>query len=356
MPDLPADRFQLDAPVQACEPLPGGHIHRSFRVETTSGRRYLLQRFNTRVFPHPAGVLRNIVLVTTYLAEHRGREPAADSRRSLRLVPARDGAFWLTSDDGAVWRMYHFIEGAVSHQRVEDPGLAYETGHAFGEFARLLADYAGPPLDITLPGFHDTPARVRTLEDVLARDPAGRASSARRESTALLRRRELARGIPPAGSAGGPPVRIAHHDAKVANVLFDAATAEALCVVDLDTVMPGTILHDFGDLVRSCTSPTAEDEADLVGVAVRPGLYRALARGYLEAAGGLLTPAERAHLETAGRVITYEQAVRFLADYLAGDGYYRVTDPEQNLRRCRTQLRLLETLEERQAELEAALL
>lgn len=354
MPDVPAARFRLDAPVVACEPVAGGHIHHSYRVETQSGRQYLLQHINRGVFLRPEAMMHNIALVTAHLAGRLQREGVEDPRRSLHLVPTRDGAWWLTLEDAAVWRMFDFAEGTVTRARVATPAEAAETGRAFGRFAGLLADYAGPALAITIPGFHDTAARLQALETIAAADPAKRAAQVGAELSSLLRRGGLARALPPAGTPGGPPLRLAHHDAKAANVLFDARSGEALCVIDLDTVMPGTILHDFGDLVRSCTSPTEEDEPDLARVGVRPELYRGLVRGYLEGAGPLLTSFERAHLGLAGRVITFEQAVRFLTDYLAGDTYYRVRDPEQNLRRCRTQIRLLETLEDHAEDLERA--
>jgi Ser/Thr protein kinase RdoA (MazF antagonist) len=243
--------------------------------------------------------------------------------------------------------MLVYVEGTVTREAAAAPGEAYEAARAFGRFQRLLGGYDGPRLHETIPGFHDTPARLAALERAAEDDVAGRRAGCRAELDAMLGRRGLARALLAARGRGDAPERVVHNDAKMANVLLDARTGEGVCVVDLDTVMPGLSLYDFGDLARSAASAAAEDETDLARVAVRAETFAALAAGFLDGAGGLLSAGERALLVTAAQVITYEQAARFLTDYLGGDRYYRVSPerPRHNLERARAQLALLETFE-----------
>jgi len=248
-----------------------------------------------------------------------------------------------------VWRVYPFISRTSVREHVATRTQARQTGRAFGTFQRLLASYDGPPLHETIQCFHDTARRVQALERAVCDDWAGRVAGAREEIADALAHRELAAVLPPLLASGAVPARIAHNDAKSSNVLLDERTGKALCVVDLDTVMPGSALYDFGDLVRSATSPTAEDEPDTTRVGARLELFEGLAEGFIEEAGGILTRAERGLLVLAGRIITFEQAVRFLTDHLDGDRYYRTGYPGHNLVRCRTQLALLASLERLEA-------
>lgn len=334
---------------------PGGHINDSYRVTRaaeggTPG--WLLQRLNPRVFPDGPAVMANVAHVTRHIADQLRREGVADwRRRTLVLVPTRDGADWYQAPDGACWRLVPFIAGTLARERPRHARDAEQAAAAFGQFLCRLANYDGPPLAITLPGFHDTVARFAALDDAVRADVAGRAASVRAELDAVLRHRPMADVLPPLLGGADVPTRVVHNDAKMANVLFDERTGEALCVVDPDTVMPGSALHDFGDLVRSMASPTAEDERDVRRVGVRVEMFAALARGFLSTAGAVLTPAERALLPFAGELLTLEQAVRFLADHLAGDRYYRITRPGQNLDRARAQIALLESLVAHEREL-----
>ena len=353
-----AERFAFEGAIASIAPLPGGggHIHDSFRVDTRAGggHAYLLQALNQRVFPRPDLVMENVARVTRHLAARLESAGVADpERRAPALVPTRRGKDWYREADGTSWRAFRFITGSVVRDRARSPADPYAAGRAFGEFLRLLADYDGPPLHETLPGFHDTAARFARLESTVRADPCRRAAAAREEIEAVLAQRALADVLPPLLASGEVPRRIVHNDARIANVLLDERTGEALCAVDLDTVMSGTALWDFGDLVRSTVSPTAEDEEDLSRVGVRLPMFAALARGFLEAAGGLLVPRERGLLGFSGRVITLEQAVRFLTDHLEGDRYYRIARPEHNLVRCRAQLALLRSLTAHADELEA---
>jgi hypothetical protein len=352
--DAIAGRFALAGPIIWVEALPGGHINDSYRVTARakdgSEVDYLLQHMNPRVFPDPVRVMENIAYVTRHLEGHRR---ARHTRRdTLTLIPTTSGGAWMEDAARSCWRMYAYHTRTHVAAEAAQPRDAYEAANAFGEFIRLLVDYDGPPLHETIAGFHDTAARLRQLDDAVEADLLGRAQNARDEIAEIRAARELADVLPPLIASGEVPRRIAHNDAKISNVLLDDATGEACCVVDLDTVMPGSLLHDFGDMVRSMTSPTAEDEVDLALVAVRPDLFEAVARGFLQGAGPIITPAERANLVFAGRLITLEQAARFLTDYLEGDRYYHDTRGDQNLRRARTQLCLFSTLNARERELQ----
>lgn len=351
--DAIAGRFALAGPIIWVEALPGGHINDSYRVtaRTKGGSEvdYLLQHMNPRVFPDPVGVMENIAYVTRHLEGHRRARHT--TRDTLTLIPTTSGGAWMEDAARSCWRMYIYHTGTHVAAQAAEPHEVYEAATAFGEFLRLLVDYDGPPLHETIPGFHDTAARLRQLDDAAGADALGRAQNARDEIAEIRAARPLADVLPPRIAAGDVPRRIVHNDAKISNVLLDDATGQACCVVDLDTVMPGSLLHDFGDMVRSMTSPTAEDEADLAQVGVRPELFEAVARGFLEGAGPIVTPAERELLVVAGRLITLEQAARFLTDYLEGDRYYHDTRGDQNLRRARTQLCLYNTLTAREKEL-----
>lgn len=355
-PGVALCQFALTGEPVAIEPFPGGHINDSYRVVVRRGAArlaYVLQRINPAVFPDPVRVMENVVRVTEHLARRLKALGVGDwQRRVIALVPAWDGACWVPDEEGACWRLYPFIDARVT-ERPTTPSEAREAARAFGRFLELLADFGGPPLHETIPGFHDTNRRYTALERAVAADACGRVSRAQAEIDAVLAQRALADVLPPLVAGGEVPQRVVHNDAKISNVLFDAATGEALGVVDLDTVMPGSALHDFGDLVRSMASSTDEDETDLTRVGVRVEFFEALARGFLETTGAMLTPRERELLVFAGRIITLEQAVRFMTDYLDCDAYYRATRPRQNLDRCRTQLRLFESLSARERELEA---
>jgi len=326
-------RFAIDAPVVAVEPFsgPAGHINASYVVTTHRGGRFFLQRLNRHVFPNLDALMENVARVTRHVGG------------PLRLVPTREGLACARDDQGDVWRLYGFIERAVARAMASAADAERAAG-AFGAFQRALADLPGPRLHETIPHFHDTPRRLESFECAVQRDSAGRAAEARKEIAQVQGRRELAAVLVKAAASGTVPERIVHNDAKLANVLFDAASGEALCVVDLDTVMPGLALFDFGDLVRSMATRAAEDERDTSRVRLEPELFESIARGYVAATRKLLTPAERELLVPAAQVIVFEQAVRFLIDHLEGDRYYRIARPGHNLDRCRTQLALLDAL------------
>ena len=329
-----------------------GHINDTFAAtfEAPSGPyRLVLQRLNRHVFPEPEKVMENASAVTRHLRARLTASGVPDAdRRALRLVPTRDGTDYLFDGAGEPWRAWRFVEGARSVDVVSEPRTAFEAARAFGEFQRLLLDYDGPPLHETLPRFHHTPTRWARLAKAAEADAAARASGAAAEVDFALAREPLSRLLVSLQESGDSPLRATHNDTKVNNVLLDEATGEGLCVIDLDTVMPGLSLCDFGDLVRTAASPSAEDETDLSKVGVRDDLFAALVRGYLSAAGGFLTGAERESLVGAAKVIVFTIGLRFLTDHLEGDVYFRVHREGHNLDRARTQFALLRSLEGRE--------
>ncbi len=327
-----AARFAIGSGAVTVEPFtgPAGHINASYVVRNPRGR-FFLQRLNTEVFRDHQRLMENVARVTKHLAG------------PLRLVPARDGATYVADDQGAVWRMYAYIENGAPVVGAPSGREVGRAAGAFGAFQRALADLPGPRLHETIPHFHDTPRRLEALERAVESDTARRTASARAEIDQIRGCRHVAPLLVDVAARGAVPERVVHNDAKLANVLFDAS-GEALCVVDLDTVMPGLALFDFGDLVRSMATRAAEDERDLGRVRLEPELFESIVRGYVAATQQLLTPAERELLVPAAQVIVYEQAVRFLIDHLEGDRYYRIARPGHNLDRCRTQLALLDAL------------
>lgn len=350
-----AARFDVEGRLVSVEPQAGGHINDSWMAtwETGSGpRRFLLQHINRNVFRQPEQVMENMVRLNDHVARHVAREGLSEpERRVLALVPTRDGATHHREADGEVWRLLPWIEGTRCSERADSAEEAGGAAKAFGRFLRQVADLPPPALHETIPGFHDTAARLRALEQAVAADAVGRVAASRQEVEAILDRRALGNALDDRVADGELQIRPTHNDAKIANVLFDENTGEPLCVVDLDTVMPGLALHDFGDMVRSMASDSAEDEPDASRVAARVPVFEALARGFSEAAGDGLSSVERSLLPEGALVITLEQAARFLTDHLQGDTYYRVSREGHNLDRTRTQVRLVESLESHDPEI-----
>jgi aminoglycoside phosphotransferase (APT) family kinase protein len=329
--------FFLSGAPGRCHRLEGGHINATWRLDAGGHARYTLQRLNSRVFPDGEAVMRNILRVTDRIRERAGAD------RTLRLMPTHAGSWWHVGPDGAVWRMYEFIGGVAIHHEAASPALAESAARAFGEFTRMTSD---PPLEleVTLPGFHDTPRRLAGLRAAIDRDVERRARSVVGESERILGHQSLAERIAALLASGELPTWVAHNDAKISNVLFDERTGAPRCVIDLDTVMPGSPLHDFGDLVRSMVSGAAEDAGEPGAAEVRLDLFERIAAGYLAGTAGLLSALERAHLVEGALAIVLEQAARFLTDHLEGDTYYGVSSPGQNLRRAQTQLAIFESL------------
>jgi aminoglycoside phosphotransferase (APT) family kinase protein len=333
-PALAAARlFCLDGVPRAVAPLGEGLINRTYRVATDRGQAYVLQQLNPHLFADPGPVMANIARVTRQLA-------AASERPALLLVETPGGACWTRDGSGAAWRCYRFVSEARSWSRPPDARTAACGAAAFGRFCADLADLPASELQAVLPGFHDTPARLAALEAACARDACGRAAGVRRQLDAIRARAPLAALLQDAQRRGELVERVVHNDTKFNNLLFHRRTGEALCVVDLDTVMPGLLVHDFGDLVRSAAARGGEGDLTL-----DLGLAEALVEGYLAGAGPVFDVADREFLAVAPQVLALELAARFLTDYLDGDQYFRTTAPDQNLRRCQGQLALLGSME-----------
>jgi hypothetical protein len=310
------------------------------------GAHIILQRINTNIFKDPVAVMENIRRVTTHVRSRlNGMEDV--NRRVLQLVPTREGKAWHVDDEERYWRAYLFVEGAKTFDEVRSERQAFEAAKAFGGFQRLLADLPEGRLAESIPHFHDTPKRFTDFEFAVEADAAGRAEDVGDEIAFAMERRFIAGVVVEAGL----PERVTHNDTKLNNVMLDDQTGEGICVIDLDTVMPGFAAYDFGDMVRTMTCPAAEDERDLSRVEMRFALFEAVLRGYLTGAGDFLTPGERESLIGGAKVIVFEQGVRFLADHLAGDEYYKISRVGQNLDRCRTQFKLLESIEGQEREM-----
>lgn len=334
--------FDIPGTLLSIERYGTGHINDSycaaFDVAGTVAR-FLVQRINHRIFKEPQLLVENIHRATTHLAAQLSDDPDRD-RRVLTLLPDRDGRLCHVDGEGEFWRVYRFIEKAHTYDTIQSPAQAFQVARAFGQFQRMLVTLPPPRLNETIPDFHNTPKRLEAFLRAVEADPRNRASEARREIDYALEHQALAGILMDAGL----PERTIHADTKINNVLLDDATGEGLCVIDLDTVMPGLSLYDFGDMVRTATSPAAEDERDLSKVAMQMPMFEALVRGYMASTADFLSAQEKTLLVAAGKLITYEQCLRFLTDFLLGDPYYKIAREAHNLDRCRTQIKLLESI------------
>jgi aminoglycoside phosphotransferase (APT) family kinase protein len=343
-----AERFRFAGDFVSAARLGRGHIHDTYVAEyRRDGRplRYVLQRLNTAIFTDPVALMENLRRITEHLQAKLAARGAPDAeRRCLRLVATRTGTALPVDSEGGHWRAFPFIEGTRTSDAIAGPTQAREAARAFAAFAADLRDLRGPPLAVTIPGFHDLPKRMAQLREAIRRDACGRTAATTAESEAGFGLHErLARTLAEDG-ADRLPTRVMHNDAKLDNLLLDAHTGEGLCVLDLDTVMAGSVLCDFGELVRSGACRAAEDEPDLAVVCFERELFEALAEGYLAGAGGFLTAAERQVMPLAGPTLALENATRFLADHLAGDVYFRTHREGHNLDRARVQLHLTEQM------------
>ncbi len=350
--------FGLPATGARWEALGSGRIHHTFLAhypELAPPARRVHQRLNLGVFHHPGEVMENLERVSGHLqaTTRPGMSAGERRRRVLTLVPAVDGRPWFVDSRGDWWRTFHYVEGGTAHDRPPGTPWVKAAARAFAGFSLALDDLPPPPLKTTLPGFHDTPRRLVALEQALLEDPLGRAAETAELATDLLARRELAGLIPRALADGRLPRRICHNDTKLNNVLFDDDRPEVLCVVDLDTVMPGTIVHDFGDLVRSTIAGAGEDDMVAASPSLEMAHFAAAAAGYIHARPGWLGATELALMAHGPAAITLELAARFLTDHVTGDSYFPVRQAGDNLRRAHRQQRLLQALEARHGELVA---
>jgi len=343
------EKFAIAGEFLTGEEIVSGHINTTYRatyrLADGSRRRYILQRINDHVFKDPLAVMRNVERVTRHINDKVLRVKKDLGGQTLQLYPARDGEFWSHGPAGGIWRCYNCIEGCVTYDVVENTRQAYQAARAFGAFQDLVSDLPAAEIHETIPDFHDTRKRFARLLEAATADPCGRLASVRGEFDFIAEREAMVGRLLALHEEGEIPLRITHNDTKINNVMIDVATDEAVCVIDLDTVMPGLSLYDFGDLVRSATTPAAEDETDLLRVTMRLPVFEALTEGFLSTAGGFLNDVEIEHLVFAGQLLTLEVGIRFLTDYLEGDVYFKTHRPDHNLDRCRTQLALLTSME-----------
>ncbi|MBK7627847.1 MAG: aminoglycoside phosphotransferase family protein [Bacteroidales bacterium] len=335
------------------EPYGSGHIHDTFRIETREPEKdnYIIQRLNNKIFKNIPELQQNIERVTVHLRDKLKKIPGSDIKREcLSLIPSKDGKSWIADKDGNFWRMYIFISNHRSYNTVDSPGKAFEGGKAIGRFQAMLADMPGGPLNETIPFFHNIEKRLETFNLKIRENPAGRAESVSYEIDEFLRRADEMKIILRLGSEGKIPLRITHNDTKFNNILLDE-NDKALCVIDLDTVMPGYVHYDFGDAIRTVTNTASEDETDLSKVTMNIDLFKAYAQGYLSESGNTLNNTEKEYLAFAPKLITYTIALRFLTDYLDGDNYFKIHREHHNLQRARAQLRLVMSMEEQYDEM-----
>ena len=340
------EQFQLKGKPAACYPYGEGHINRTFYVQTDTGKEYILQQLSRTAFADIPGLMGNVIAVTEFL-----KTKNSDPRSCLHLVPTRTGALYIRDEEGEYWRLYDFITDSLCLQRAESPEDFYQSAVAFGRFQNALRDFPAEELCETIPDFHNTPDRYRKFHRALEQDRENRRRLVEEEIRFLLEREEEAGSLQRMRERGELPLRVTHNDTKLNNVMLDQVTREALCVIDLDTVMPGLVAYDFGDSIRFGASTALEDEKDLSLVEMSLNLYETFVSGFVPSCGGL-TRREIETLPLGAKIMTLECGLRFLTDYLEGDHYFHTAYPEHNLIRCRTQLKLVADMEKKWPEME----
>lgn len=343
------DAYQFPSEFVGVLPYGSGHINDTFAIyfQKADGgvKRYLMQRINTNVFKKPEDLMANIVGVTTFLRESVIRTGGDPERETINVIKTADGKDYYVDERDDYWRCYIFIEDTLTLQVASGPESMYETGRIFGKFQSLLADYPAETLYETIPNFHNTKDRFNNFIIALEKDILNRAAQVREEIDFALSREKDVGILVDLLSKGMLPTRVTHNDTKLNNVLIDKKTGKGICAVDLDTVMPGLSLYDFGDAIRFGSNPAAEDEIDLSKVWMEEILFEAYTRGYLEEAGGSLTEKEIELLPIGAKLMTLECGIRFLTDYLHGDTYFKIHRERHNLDRCRTQFKLVYDME-----------
>lgn len=334
-----------------------GHINDTYAVyfqfPDGDDKRYILQKINKNVFKNPDELMKNVANVTSYLRESILSGGGDPDRETLNLVKTSKGRDYFVDEEGEYWRIYQFIENTVTLQTVEKPGDMYEAAKVFGSFQKHLADYPADTLFEIIPEFHNTRNRFNQFMKVLEEDVKNRARDVKEEIAFVLGRQNEAGLLADMAQNGELPLRVTHNDTKLNNVLMDKATRRGICAVDLDTVMPGLSLYDFGDAIRYGANPAGEDETDLSRVIMDESLFEAYTEGYLQEAGSSLTDKEAELLPTGAKMMTFECGMRFLTDYLQGDTYFKIHKEHQNLDRCRTQFKLVSDMEKKWDKMQA---
>lgn len=350
-----AGQFCIKGEPVECSRYGSGHINDTFLLSTKDNKgecsRYILQRMNTHVFKDPKGLMGNVSGVTTYLREQIQKSGGNPDRETLTLVKTRDGLDYYVDSLGLWWRMYLFIDDATGYDVVENEEDFYQSAKAFGNFQRLLDKYPVERLTETIPDFHNTPKRFETFIKAVQEDVCGRREQVKEEIEFVMARKDEMPVVMDKLKSGEIPYRVTHNDTKLNNILLDNQTREALCVIDLDTIMPGTALFDFGDSIRFGANTAVEDEKDLRKVSLSLPLFEAYTKGFLEGCAGSLTETEIRMLPWGAKLMTLECGMRFLTDYLEGDTYFHIHRPEHNLDRARTQFALVKDMEEKWEEM-----
>ena len=341
-------QFSVSGDCLEVKPFGNGHINDTYAVTCASEggvRRYILQKLNSRVFPHPTALMNNFAAVTAYLRPIIKKEGGDPDRECLKVIPTVQGAAYYVDGEGEVWRMTQLIENTDAYLVAENCAMFEDAGRAFGLFIKRLEGFDAASLIEVIPDFHNTVKRYENLEKAVAADKAGRASGVKDLIDFARARKDKTSVIVSALKEGRIPLRVTHNDTKLNNVLIDTATQKAICVIDLDTVMPGSLLYDFGDAIRVGCSTAEEDEKDLSKVNFDRENFLAFTRGFMRGLGDNLTVNEEKLLPTGAILMTFECGMRFLTDYLEGDVYFKTAYPEHNLVRCRTQFKLVEEME-----------
>ena len=350
------DGFKLPSELKECIRYGSGHINDTYRLtyETPQGtKRYILQRMSKSIFKKPVELMENGSGVTAWLRKKIIENGGDPERETLTLVKSNDGLPYFVDSTGEYLRVYLFIEGATSYDAVKDDNDFYQSAVAFGHFQRLLADYPAETLHKTIKDFHNTPDRLEKFKKAVAEDICGRAASVQKEIDFILEREELTHALYDLQLDGRLPLRVTHNDTKLNNIMIDDETGKAICVIDLDTVMPGLTANDFGDSIRFGASTALEDEQDLSKVSCDLHLFDVYARGFIEGCGGALTDLEIDMLPMGAILMTFENGIRFLTDHLEGDHYFHIHREGHNLDRCRTQLTLVKDMQEKLPQMNA---
>lgn len=343
------ENFLFEGEFIVAAPYGDGHINDTYKVEYIDQDEtvhYILQRVNRQVFRQIDDLMENIKNVTNYLLDMMDDEEILENYEVLRLIFTKEGESYYIDENGDAWRAYQFIENALGHTFAEDKEMLYHAAKAFARFSKMLREYPAHSLHETIPDFHHTKKRFEGFLMILEKDPYGRKVDCESEINFVLEREEMVSLIVNLLEKNELPLRVTHNDTKINNVLLDIFTGEGRCVIDLDTVMPGSVLYDFGDSIRSCASTAAEDEEDLSKVTFDRERFTAYAKGFLEVIGDELTSKETELLPMAGIMMTFECGMRFLTDHLNGDVYFKVHRPDHNLIRARNQFRLVREMEE----------
>ncbi|WP_282053867.1 phosphotransferase enzyme family protein [Maribacter luteus] len=340
-----AENFRIEGEIHSIKPLGEGFINDTYFVQTVgkSAPNYLFQRKNKTIFKDVPSMMDNIQKITTHLKTKIVASGGNPFRETLTLIKTHSGALYHLDGDGEFWTMCLFIKDSISYDSANTPELAYSGGKGIGKFQRMTSDYKGQLVDI-LPGFHNIRFRLEQWKDVLEKDPVGRKSLVKEEISWIEDRRDEMLKFWSLVENGAIPTRVTHNDTKINNILFNKE-GDVLCMIDLDTVLNSTVLNDFGDAIRSYTNTGLEDDTELDNVSMDMEIFKAYTKGYLEEAKSFLEQTELDYLAFSAKYITYEQVLRFLMDYIAGDTYYKIKYPEHNLVRTKAQFKLLQSME-----------